>query len=181
MEEPGCGSGDSRILRRKQFRHRVTRGRTKFAIHAAVFDVTIGLVKRRAVSVLLSVHRILPRSAALFSSAPSSARLTPRNKKRSGPRLPRRLPGPPQDLRKARIHLLGLSRRTSRGAKSPRCPGTAPTHQAALRHRLTAPTFAPITRPVMAPITWSDSGQRRGQQMDGLATPVGSSPVRFAG
>src|SRR5262249_8867829 len=53
---------------------------------------------------------------------------------------------PPQDLRKARIHLLGLSRRTSRGAKSPRCPGAAPTHQAALRHRLTAPTFAPITK-----------------------------------
>jgi len=39
------GGGGSRILRRKQLRHRVTRGDTKFAIQAAVFDVTIGLVK----------------------------------------------------------------------------------------------------------------------------------------
>jgi Transposase IS66 family len=42
-------------------------------------------------------------------------------------------------LRKARHPILGLPRRPPRGAKPPRCPSAAATHQAALRYRLRAP------------------------------------------
>ena len=49
------------------------------------------------------------------------------------------------DLRKTRLRLLGLPRLTPGSAKPARGPILASNRQASLRHRLTAPTFAPLT------------------------------------
>ena len=68
-----------------------------------------------------------------------------RHKKRHRARLPRRLPRPQQDLRKTRNHILGISRLTAGSAQPHRNPLLADNCQASLRHRLTAPTFAPLT------------------------------------
>src|SRR5258708_29030680 len=68
-----------------------------------------------------------------------------RHQKRPRSRLPRRLPRPQQDLRKARHRILGLPRITAPSAKPPRCPSPAANHQAPLRHSVTATTFAPLT------------------------------------
>ena len=67
-----------------------------------------------------------------------------RYKKRHRTRLPRRFPRPQQDLRKTRHHLLGISRLTAGSAQSHRNPVLADNCQASLRHRLTAPSFAPL-------------------------------------
>src|SRR5271165_2721613 len=68
------------------------------------------------------------------------------NPQRRRPRLPRRLPEPPQDLRQARHRLLGLPRRTPR---SPRLPGNPRPRRNRQRARpqatLIAQTFAPVT------------------------------------
>ena len=51
-----------------------------------------------------------------------------------------------QDLRKARNHILGLSRSKSPTAKPPRYPIPATTRQPPLRLSLTATSFAPLTK-----------------------------------
>ena len=68
-----------------------------------------------------------------------------RHQKRYGPRLPRRLSRPQQDLRKARHRFLGLPRLATFSAKPSASPTLACKHQAPLRHSLSATTFAPIT------------------------------------
>src|ERR1700719_2675248 len=73
-----------------------------------------------------------------------------RYQKQHRTRLPRRLPRPRQNLRKAQNRLLGLSRLTPPNAKSPRYPVPAATHQAPLRHCMTATSFAPLTRECQA-------------------------------
>src|SRR5713101_8433814 len=83
-----------------------------------------------------------------------------RHKKRHRSRLPRCLPRPQQDLRKARHRLLGLSRITARSAKPPRHPILADNRQAPLRHRLTAPTFAPLTHFVSNSLILRPIGRR---------------------
>src|SRR5262249_46886678 len=68
-----------------------------------------------------------------------------RHPKRYGPRLPRWLSQPQQDLRQARHRLLGLPRRAACHPKPAGGPILAHHCPAPLRFRLTADTFAAIT------------------------------------
>src|SRR5271166_1013483 len=103
--------------------------------------------------------KVLQRPRERHSLPGHQAQDQRRNPQRRRPRLPRRLPRPPQDLRQARHRLLGLPRRTPRRPRLPGHPRTCRNRQRARPEAtLIAATFAPVTK--MAPKSLKSRDQR---------------------
>ncbi len=99
-----------------------------------------------------------------------------RNPQRRRPRMPRRLPRPPQDLRQARHRFLGLPRRTPRSSRLPGHPHPRRNRQRARpKAALSAPTFAPVPG-----IRSSDLNQHGKYRYLGAAATSGRAPASQA-